>query len=113
MPSQSCVIAFLGCLLFIVVLVYLLTRTKVEGPVPKSFRDAYKAFREARNWAERGFVIFICTPVFFGESYKIFLVVISILSIVGFIAICSSPETLPQLGVVRDILRLVYKILSK
>lgn len=113
MPSQLCVIAFLGCLLFILVLVYLLTRTSVEGPVPKTFREVYKAFREAKNWTERAFVVFICLPWLFRESYKILIGVISILAIVGLLAVCGSPAALPQLNVVRDILWLIYKILSK
>jgi hypothetical protein len=95
------------------VLVYLLTRTKVEGPVPKSFSEAYQAFREARTWGQRGFIVFLCTLLLFRESYKLLLAIVSVFSFVGLIVICSPPEALPQLREVRDILRLIYQIFHK
>lgn len=112
MPATICVIAFIACLVFILLLFYLVKNTHIDGPVPKTFQEALKAFREAKNWRVRGFVIFICTPVFFGESYKLFLALVAVASFVCLIAICGSPATSPLLKVVRDILHEIYRIFA-
>lgn len=107
-----CVIAFIACLVFILLLFYLVKNTSVDGPVPKTFQEAVKAFREARNWRVRGFVIFICTPVFFGESYRVVLALVAVTSLVCLVAICGSAATSPTLESVRGILHEVYRMLA-
>jgi fucose permease len=112
MPTIICVIAFIACLVFILVLFNLVKNTNIDGPVPKTFQEAVRAFREARNWRVRGFVIFICTPVFFGESYRVVLALIAVSSLVCLVAICGSATTSPLLGHVRDILDEVYRMFA-
>lgn len=111
MPT-ICVIAFIACLVFILLLFYLVRNTNIDGPVPKTFQEAVKAFRDARNWRVRGFVVFICTPVFFGESYRVVLALVAVSSLVCLVAICGSATTSPSLERIRDILHEVYRMFA-
>jgi len=110
--EDICVYAVLACFIFVLLIVYLLKNVSVGGPVPKTFNEAYRAFRNAKNWPERLFVIFLCTPVFFADSYKLVMTIISILAFVCVVAVCGSAANLGFVGSVVEILRQVYRIFS-
>ncbi len=112
MPVTLCVLAFIASLAFILILVQLVNKSRADGPVPKTFQEAITAFKEARTWRVRAFVVFICMPVFLGESYKVFVAILGIFAFICVIAICGSPGSVPILQSIRDILHEVYKFFS-
>ena len=107
---MSCTLAFVACLVFVLLLLVLLRSSKAEGPVPRSFKEAFAAFQGARKWRDRAFVIFLCSPILFEKSSTIGFVIVALPALLVAVAICGSSANIALLKAIRDILLQVYEI---
>lgn len=108
-----CLAAFLS-LLGLLFLFYCLWRNTdfSTGPMPKSAKEAWDLFRKARNWRERGFVIFLCSPIFVRAGFWTVLAAIATSGFWGVAVICSNFDA-SALKELRQILLDLYAFIER
>jgi hypothetical protein len=108
-----CLVAFLSLLGFLFLFYCLWRNTDFStGPMPKSAEDAWKLFREARNWQEKGFVIFLCSPIFVRTGFWAVLVAITTSGFWGVTVICGNFDA-ASLKELRQILLDLYAFIER
>lgn len=108
-----CSAAFLSLLGFLFLFYCLWRNTELStGPMPKSAKEALKLFGKAKNWRERGFVIFLCSPIFVRAGFWTVLAAIATAGFWGVAAICSTFDV-SALKELRQILRDFYEFVER